>query len=172
MASLKKRGPVDYNQFYVGDKQPRISTETGSFQIAKEKLRRFESAEARGEGSPLPSKTPITNVLTAYVAHIGVSKTAKSAQTDIYYLRDAFGPICDAVKVTSRNLSTKAKKKTAQARPGSSKQSDGRRSPLLRANHHGPGRSVHQSDRWPAADWRPKPPTGTVKSSRAFSTGR
>jgi integrase len=111
MASLKKRGPVYYIQFYVGTTQRRISTETGSFQIAKEKLRQFESAEAREEGTGLPTKTPIAEVLTAYVAHIRASKTAKSAQTDIYYLRDAFGPICDAVKVTSRILSAKAKKR-------------------------------------------------------------
>ena len=104
MASLKKRGPVYCVQFYIGTQQRRISTETGTFQIAKEKLRQFESAEARGDSS-LPSKTPIADVLTAYVAHIRATKTAKSAQTDIYYLRDAFGPVCDAVKVTSRVVS-------------------------------------------------------------------
>ncbi len=81
MASLKKRGPVNYIQFYVGTQQRRLSTETGTFQIAKEKLRQFESAEARGDSS-LPSKTPIADVLTAYVTHIRATKTAKSAQTD------------------------------------------------------------------------------------------
>ena len=45
--------------------------------------------------SPLPSQTPIADVLTAYVKHIRATKTAKSAQTDIYYLRDAFGPVCE-----------------------------------------------------------------------------
>lgn len=111
MASLKKRGPVYYIQFYQGEKQRRISTETESFQQAKEKLRQFESVQARGEDSPLPTKTPIVDVLTAYVAHVRATKTAKSAQTDIYYLRDAFGPCCEAVKVTSRKLSSKTKKR-------------------------------------------------------------
>jgi integrase len=111
MASLKKRGPVYYIQFYQGEKQRRISTETESFQQAKEKLRQFESAQARGEDSLLPTKTPVADVLTAYVKHIRATKTAKSAQTDIYYLRDAFGPCCEAVKVTSRKLSPAAKKK-------------------------------------------------------------
>ena len=36
MASLKKRGPVYYIQFYVGTQQRRISTETDSFQRAKD----------------------------------------------------------------------------------------------------------------------------------------
>jgi integrase len=113
MASLKKRpgNPVYYIQFYVGTKQRRISTETESLQLAKEKLRQFQSAEARGDGSSLPSRTPIAKVLNAYVQHIRAIKTAKSAQTDIYYLRDAFGPICEAVTVTSRKLSPKAKKR-------------------------------------------------------------
>ena len=38
-------------------------------------------------------------------------KTAKSAQTDIYYLRDAFGAVCEALTVTSRKLSPLAKKR-------------------------------------------------------------
>jgi hypothetical protein len=53
--------------------------------------------------------------------HIRNVKTAKSAQTDIYYLRDMFGPICEALKVTSRKVSAKAKKRPPK--PGQ----DGRR---------------------------------------------
>ena len=39
------------------------------------------------------TRTAIADVLTAYVSHIRTIKTAKSAQTDTYYLRDAFGPV-------------------------------------------------------------------------------
>ena len=46
----------------------------------------------------------MADVVTAYVNHIRGIKTAKSAQTDIYYLRDVFGPICDALRITSRKL--------------------------------------------------------------------
>ena len=60
---------------------------------------------------PLPTKTPIADVLTAYVSHIRTVKTAKSAQTDVYYLRDVFGPVCDAVRVNSRKVSLKTKKR-------------------------------------------------------------
>jgi hypothetical protein len=81
----------------VSGRARRVSTATDSLQIAKEKLRQFESAQARGDELPLPTKHSIADVLTAYVAHIRTVKTAKSARTDVYYLRDAFGPVCDAV---------------------------------------------------------------------------
>ena len=111
MASLKKRGSIFYIQYYLGGQQRRVSTDTDNLQIAREKLRQFESAQHRGDMNPLPTKTPIADVVTAYVDHIRTFKTAKSAQTDIYYLRDAFGPICEALQVTSRKLAPKAKKR-------------------------------------------------------------
>lgn len=114
MASLVKRefqnGPVWYIQFYRAGKQKRIKA-SEVYQVAKEKLRRFESAEARGEVQSLPTKTPLADVVTAYVNHIRSIKTAKSAQTDIYYLRDVFGPICDALRITSRKLNPNRKKR-------------------------------------------------------------
>lgn len=107
MASLIKRefqgGPVWYIQFYRGGKQKRLKA-SDNFQIAKEKLRRFDSAEARGELNHLPTNTPLAEIVTAYVQHIRSVKTPKSAQTDIYYLRDVFGPMCEALRVTSRKL--------------------------------------------------------------------
>jgi integrase len=112
MASLKKRGPLYYIQYYLpGKKQRRVNLHTDSYQIAREKLRRFESAQACGDESPLPTRTPIADIVTVYVQHIRTIKTAKSAQTDIYYLREMFGSICEALKVTSRRLSPKARKR-------------------------------------------------------------
>lgn len=58
----------------------------------------------------MPTRTPIADVVTAYVNHIRTVKTPKSAQTDIYYLRDAFGPICSALEITSRKPSLATKK--------------------------------------------------------------
>jgi integrase len=111
MAYLFKRGSIYYVKFYVAGKQKEKSLGTGVYQIAKEKQRLFESARARGESLPMPTRTPIADIVTAYVAHIRATKTAKSAQTDIYYLRDVFGPICDALKITSRKASEKARKR-------------------------------------------------------------
>lgn len=116
MASLRKRGSTYYVQFYAGRKQRRISLDTDSLQIAKEKLRQFESAQHRGEGNSLPTRTPIADIVGRYVQHIRSRKTAKSAQTDVYYLREAFGPICDELRVTSRRVTEASRKR--QLLPG------------------------------------------------------
>jgi integrase len=118
VASLIKRtwknGPAWYIQYYVGNKQRRVHA-SDNYQIAKEKLRRFEAAHAAGNDLPLPTRTPVAEIVTAYVIHIRQIKTAKSAQTDIYYLRDLFGPICDELKINSRKPSLKAKKKPVKS---------------------------------------------------------
>lgn len=111
MASLIQRSGVFYITDRLSGKIVRHSLRTNCLQLAKEKLRQYQSAQMRGELSPLPTRTPIPDVVNAYVTHIRTFKTPKSAQTDTYYLRDAFGPICDALKVTSRKLSPLAKKR-------------------------------------------------------------
>ena len=111
MASLKKRGDYWLIQFYVAGQQRRQSTYTDNYQLAKEKLRQFEAAQAQGDGNGLPTKTPIADVVGRYVDYMRTRKTAKSAQTDVYYLREAFGPICPQLQVTSRRLSQAAKKR-------------------------------------------------------------
>ncbi|MDB5325411.1 MAG: integrase [Phycisphaerales bacterium] len=112
MASLIKRdGGIYYLQFCVGGKARRVSTGTTSLQPAKEKQRQFESASLRGDQNSLPTRTPVAQVVGRYVQHIRIRKTAKSAQTDVYYLREAFGAICDELTVTSRRISEKMKKR-------------------------------------------------------------
>jgi len=110
MASLLKRGKKYYAQYYLGGKPRRVSLATESLQLAKEKLRQLESSLARGEDSPLPTKTRLPDILDEYVRHIRAVKTAKSAQTDIYYLREAFGEICGELTCTSRKRTEAARK--------------------------------------------------------------
>ena len=57
MASLKKRGKFYYAQYYVGGRQKRVSLDTSSLQIAREKIRQLESARFKGEPNPLPTRT-------------------------------------------------------------------------------------------------------------------
>jgi integrase len=130
MASLIQRpnSPIYYIQYMAGDRARRVSTGTELLQVAKEKLRQFESAQARGAELPFASKTPIADVVGAYVSHIRSVKTAKSAQTDIYYLRDLFGPICDELKITSRKL-------TAKKRPKKDGDDRRRKTSVLDARH-------------------------------------
>jgi hypothetical protein len=111
MACLKKRGQVFYAQYYLGPKQIRVGLDTGSYQVAKEKLRQLETSLARDAGPNLPTHTPIAEVVQRYVEHIRTTNTSKSAQTDVYYLREAFGVVCRALAITSHRPSPKTSKR-------------------------------------------------------------
>ena len=121
MASLKKRNGMYSIQYYVAGKQRRISTGTRTLQIAKEKLRQFESARFRGDDLPLPTKTPLDKILNDYVQHMATVKTAKSAQTDVYYLRAMFGDDAEALKITARRRPPRKKTEIKQDRRCKSK---------------------------------------------------
>jgi len=110
MASLIKRGTSYYAQYMVGKKAKRISLETSSLQLAKDKLRTLESSLFRGNDNPFPTKTPIADVVTKYVEDMKARKTAKSVQRDVYYLREAFGPICPDLTLKNTKFSVKGKK--------------------------------------------------------------
>ena len=111
MAGLIKRGNIFYVQWYVGQKERRRSLRTDNLQIAKERLRQFESARIRGDDLPLPTHTKLPDILEKYAGHVRTTKTAKSAQTDVYYLRQMFGPICPALQINSRKASLRAMKR-------------------------------------------------------------
>ena len=82
MASLVRRGKTYYLQWRIGSRIKRRSLRTTSTQIAREKLRQFESAQFKGEESLGPTRTKLTDILTRYAEHVRVTKTPKSAQTD------------------------------------------------------------------------------------------
>jgi len=117
MASLKKRGKTYYAQYYQGGHQKRVSLGTTSLQVAKEKIRRIESALAQGSDIPLPTKTPIEDVVTAYVEHLRTIRAERNVQRDTYYLREAFGPICPAISIKNSRISVKAKKRPCKDAP-------------------------------------------------------
>lgn len=114
MAYLFQRGKRYYLKYYVSGKQKEKSLGTDNYQIAREKQRQFESSLARGEDSPLPTRTPIPEVLEKYVAYVRAVKPPKSAQNDIYYLREIFGPCCEALTITSRKISQANRKLKSQ----------------------------------------------------------
>ena len=102
VASLKQRGSVWFLQWYEGDKQRRRSLETDSLQVAKEKLRRFESAQFRGEDLLLPTRTPVGEVVAAYIEHMRTHRPERSWRRDLSYLRESFGECCQELKLESR----------------------------------------------------------------------
>ena len=110
MASLKKRGQTYYIQHYIAGKQHRISLQTSLLQVAKEKVRLYESAQFRGDKNLLPTKTPLAEIVNAFVEHIRTHKTGKSASKDIFYLRQIFGIICPALTIVNPRTGKEARK--------------------------------------------------------------
>jgi integrase len=94
MAGLLKRGKVYYAVYRVGTKERRRSLETTSYQVAREKLRKLESSLAQGEEQCLPTKTPIPDIVAAYIDHMRAVKTKNGLKVDLWYLFDTFGPVC------------------------------------------------------------------------------
>ena len=97
--------------YYRSGTRCRESLRTTSLQIAKKAKRRLESTLVRNEESPLPTRTEIPEVLSRYVERVRTVKTPKSAQTDVYYLREAFGPICRALEITSWRVNGTTRKR-------------------------------------------------------------
>lgn len=129
MAGLIRRGNVYYLQYRVGGREKRVSLETDSKKVAQEKRRQFESAQARGLEHLLPTRTPISELVGAYVEYMKATKTASSVIRDSYYLREAFGPACPSLAIKNRKISEKTRKR--RLRPGG----DGRcKVPVLEAS--------------------------------------
>lgn len=110
MASLKKRGKVYYAQYYTGRRQQRVCLETSSLQVAKEKIRQIESALVRGVDIPLPTRTPIGDVVEAYVQYIKTVKTTRSVIRDVSYLREMFGQVCPSLIIKNEKNSKRARR--------------------------------------------------------------
>ncbi len=119
MACLFKRGKTYYLSYFEGVKRKKISLKTDVYNLAIEKKRQLESAMANGNDSPLPTKTPLADILSRYIQNMRAKKTAKSAQTDTYYLKVIFGDICPEI-INNRRRATHDKKK----KPSKKKTSD------------------------------------------------
>ena len=115
MAGLYKRNGVYYAKYYLGRKPTRVSLKTGDPRIAKAKLRNIEDALDRGDDSPLPTRTPLEQAITAYVEHMQASKTPRSMLRDARLLRQVFGPICPALWTNTRDREQQG---TVQRRKG------------------------------------------------------
>ena len=114
MAGLIKRGKKYYAVYQVAGKERRRALETTSYQVAKERLRNLEASLAGGTlDSDLPTKTPLAELVEAYVGHIRTTKTRNSIKVDTWYLRSIFGPICPALEDTGRCRREKGRGKAA-----------------------------------------------------------
>lgn len=100
MAGLIKRGKNYYAVYYVGGKERRRALETDVYQIAKERLRKLEADLVRGGEDSFPTKTPVPDLVQAYIDHIRTVKTKNSCKVDCWYLRSIFGSVCPALEAT------------------------------------------------------------------------
>ena len=89
MASLVKRNRIYYLQYYVGRKLKRKCLSTSSYQIAKEKLREFESAQLKGEKYPLTTQTRLEDIVSRYVDHIRTVRPEDATQAGWDFGRNA-----------------------------------------------------------------------------------
>ena len=107
MAGLVKRNKTYYAVYRVAGQERRRSLETGSYQIAKERLRRIESSLAQGGGDELPTRTRIDQIVEAYVLHIRSTKAPNGVKVDTWYLRSIFSTICPALEKDKQGRGTK-----------------------------------------------------------------
>ena len=121
MAGLFKRGKKYYALYYTGSTKRRVSLNTSSLQIAKEKLRKIESSLFQGDANPLPTKTPLEKMLNEYVEYMASFKTAKSVQTDVYYLRSMFGEVCQALTIRPADEALKPRRNLRSSRTSGSR---------------------------------------------------
>jgi integrase len=102
MASLIQRGSTFHIQWYEGPAKRRKSLKTDSLQIAKEKLRQFQSAQFRGDGCPLPTRTPVGDIVAAYIDHMKAHRPERSWRKDMTHLRESFGECCPALALDTK----------------------------------------------------------------------
>lgn len=62
MAYLFQRGNRYHLKYYIAGKQKEASLRTSSLQVAREKMRKFESALATGNDSTLPTHTDVAQI--------------------------------------------------------------------------------------------------------------
>ena len=77
-------------------------------------MRQIESSLMLGAQLPLPTKTPIAQVASAYVDHLYTVKAPRNAQREIHYLRQSFGSICPQLELKNEKISMAGQKRPSR----------------------------------------------------------
>jgi len=65
----------------------------------------------------MPTKTPVAQVVGAFVRNMFAKKRTRNAAKDVYYLREAFGEICPELRIRNERISRKGKKRPSRKTP-------------------------------------------------------
>lgn len=87
-----------------------------SLQIAKERIRQIESAQLRQEDIPLPTKTPLSEIIEKYLFHLKARTSERNVPKVATYLRATFGPVCKTLKIKNDKIAHKAVKRPASGK--------------------------------------------------------
>ena len=93
-SSLKKRNDIYYLHYFEHGVRNRVSLETDSLRLAQDKQRQFDSSRVRGEDTTLATRTPLVEIIPAYIRHMQARFTKNGFVADLSTLRQMFGPIC------------------------------------------------------------------------------
>jgi integrase len=104
VASIYKRGRIWWVKFHHRGDTIRKSLKTSNHQLARERARFLETSIKDGSFTVAAActRTPLDEALEDFCTYLRTTRTRKSAQTDIYYMRQLFGPACPAMLVNSR----------------------------------------------------------------------
>ena len=117
MASLDQRGTLYYIQYFSAANVPHQPPDR-LLQIAKEKLRQFESAQLRGDDNPLPPRTPdCRRPHRVRRAHPRVQDGQESPRPTSTTSAMPSAPSAMRCKVTSRKLRRRRKRQPSRAGP-------------------------------------------------------
>ncbi len=97
-SSLKKRNGIYYLHYIENGVRKRLSLHTNSLRFAQDKQRQFDSARVRGEDTTLATRTPLAEIVSAYIQHMQTRFTKNGFVSDLSVLRKMFGPICPELK--------------------------------------------------------------------------
>jgi integrase/predicted DNA-binding protein len=101
MASIYKRGKVWWVHYHVAGKSVCRSLKTTSQRVAEDKKKRLDGLEITDQLGR-PSATQIEPFLQAFCEYLLATQTRKGAKNDLSYLRQFFGPACQALEFGSR----------------------------------------------------------------------
>ena len=97
----KRKGSKPYwADIWYGGKKRSISLRTDNLGVARSMLHQ-KLAVLREGGLQLPTRTPTGEILEKFVQHLRANGRLKSAQTDVYRLREFFGGVCPGLEANS-----------------------------------------------------------------------